>query len=123
MPRIERVGMLVGRQEFLDLARVWQIDVTCDVRNKEAILTDHLGQEHARILTDSIGHQVIVEDFLGVARPAHQPPYVARRYARNRNRRADRACDRRSSSAPAYDSPRSVNKARRRTARRPWSCQ
>src|SRR3979490_2821369 len=49
------------------------------MRDEEPVLADHLGQKHTRILTDSIGDQVIVESFLGVARPAHQPPHIARR--------------------------------------------
>ncbi len=79
MPRIERIRMLVGRQEFLHLSRIGQLDIGGDVRNEETVLADHLGQEHARVLTDSIGHQVIVERLLRVARPAHEPAHIARR--------------------------------------------
>ncbi len=77
--RIERVGMLVGRQKFLHLAGIGQLDVGGDVRNEEAVLADHLWQEHAPILADAIGHQMIIEGFLRVARPAHEPAHVAGR--------------------------------------------
>ena len=79
MPGIKRVRMLVRRQEFLHLAGIGQVDVACDVRDEEAILADHLGQKHAGVLADAVGHQVIVERFLRVARPAHEPAHVARR--------------------------------------------
>src|SRR3984893_1691714 len=34
MPRIERIGMLVGWQEFLDFTLGWQLDVPGDVRHE-----------------------------------------------------------------------------------------
>src|SRR5215469_1323105 len=79
MSRVERVGMLVGRQELLDLAWVGQFDVRGDVRNKEAILADHLREEYARVFPDAIAHQMIVERFLGITGPTHQPAHVAGR--------------------------------------------
>ena len=42
MPRIERVRMLVGRQEFFHLARVGQIDLAGDMGDEETVLADHL---------------------------------------------------------------------------------
>jgi hypothetical protein len=56
MPRIERIGMLVRRQEFLHLARIGQLDIAGDVRDEEAVLAHHLWQEHARVFTDAIRH-------------------------------------------------------------------
>src|SRR5215469_6887517 len=79
MSRVERVGLLVGRQELLDLAWVGQFDVRGDVRNKEAILADHLREEYARVFPDAIAHQMIVERFLGITGPTHQPAHVAGR--------------------------------------------
>ena len=48
MPRIERIRMLVRRQEFLHLPGVGQLAVGRDVRDEEAVLADHLRQQHAR---------------------------------------------------------------------------
>src|SRR5665213_3419364 len=79
MARVEWVGMLIGWQEFLHLAHIWQINITRNVRDEETVLADHLGQKHTWVFTDSIGNQVIIKGFLCIARPAHQPTHVARR--------------------------------------------
>ncbi len=78
-PRIERVGMLVWRQEFFHLAGIGQLHIRRDVRNEKAVLANHLRQQHSRIFADAIPHQMIVERLLRVARPAHDPAHVARR--------------------------------------------
>src|SRR3989442_5504898 len=63
MPGIERIRMLVGREKFLHLTSVRQLDVARDVRDEESVLTDHLRQEHATILSDPKAQQMIVEGF------------------------------------------------------------
>jgi hypothetical protein len=79
MPRIERIRVLVGRQELFHLSGIRQLDVGRDVRHEEAILADHLRQQHARVLADAVRDQMVVERFLRIAGPSHQPAHVARR--------------------------------------------
>src|ERR1700721_1524744 len=79
MPRIERIRMLVRRQEFLHLPWVGQFHVTRDLCYEESVLANHLRQQNAWVFTDAISDQVIVERFLSVAGPAHYPAHVARR--------------------------------------------
>ena len=71
--------MRIGRQELPHLTRVGQLDVGRDVRDEEPVLAHHLRKEHAGILADPVAEQMVVERFLRVARPSHEPAHVARR--------------------------------------------
>ena len=46
--------------------------------DEETVLADHLRQKDARVLADAIGDQVIIERFLRIAGPTHDPSHVAR---------------------------------------------
>jgi hypothetical protein len=53
--------------------------ISGDVRDEEPVLAHHLRQQDARVLADAERHHVVVERFLRVARPAHEPAHVAGR--------------------------------------------
>src|ERR1700722_13422413 len=78
MPRIERIRMLIGRQKFFYLTSVGQFDIAGDMRNEESILANHLREKDARIFADAISNQMIVESFLRIAGPTHDPAHIAR---------------------------------------------
>jgi hypothetical protein len=79
VPRVQRIRVLVRRQEFVHLPLVRQLHVGRDVRDEEAVLTHHLRQQDARVLANPERHQMVVERFLRIAGPPHQPAHVARR--------------------------------------------
>jgi len=117
MARIERVRDAVGPAGIPSPApgRVNRRRKRYD-ETKNPVLADHLGQKHTRVLTDSIGDQVIVESFLGVrtTTPSATPYRAYERrvgIARTRNRRADRACGRDHHLHRHYGCPKSASKS------------